>query len=169
MLTPAQLHAATAAVLDIKLAFIENFTKYVTWPPRTFETAASPFRACVIGNGAVSRVFDAYGKNIVNTHEIKTIRITSADDAAQCHFIYFSESADPALSKRVLKTVENVPVLTIGDVSGFINKGGIIKFKLMDKKLSFEINPAAARRSGLEISSRLLKLAIIVSERSEIE
>ena len=163
----ADAHAATASLQEVKFAFIENFTKYVTWPPLTFESSSSEFRACVVGNGTVSKAFEIHAKSIVNTHSIRSIRITSADEAPQCHFIYFGDSADGGLTKRVLKAVEGKPVLTIGEVPGFITKGGIIKFKQVEKKLAFEINPAAARQSGLEISSRLLKLATIVSERTE--
>ena len=159
--------AATATLQDVKFAFIENFTKYVTWPPLTFESSGSEFRACVVGNSAVSKAFELYAKSIVNTHSIKAIHITSSDEAPQCHFIYFGESAEGGLTKRALKAVEGKPVLTIGDMPGFIAKGGIIKFKQVDRKLAFEINPTAARQSGLEISSRLLKLATIVSEHTE--
>ena len=160
-------HAATASLQEVKFAFIENFTKYVTWPPLAFDSSSAEFRACVVGNGTVGKAFENYAKNMITTHSIKTIRITSADEASQCHFIYFGESAEGGVTKRVLKADEGKPVLTIGEVPGFIAKGGIIKFKQLERKLSFEINPAAARQSGLEISSRLLKLATIVSERTE--
>jgi len=40
-----------------------------------------------------------------------------------------------------------------------------INFYQEQNKVRFEINPAAARRAGLKISSQLLRLARIVAEQ----
>ena len=70
---------------------------------------------------------------------------------------------------RFLKTIEaGVPegmastVLTVSDTNGFAHQGVIINLIKVDNKIRFEINPAAAERAGLKISSHLLRLARIV-------
>jgi len=165
LLAPVSADAATAALLDVKFAYINNFTKYVTWPPKTFENDTSTFRACVVGDNALFDSFESYSREIVTTFKIRTMRIRNAADAEKCHFIYFGESSDPAMSGKILKSVERNPILTIGESPSFIHQGGIIRFVVADKKLAFEINPAAAKRSGLEVSFKILKLAKIVSEQ----
>ena len=40
----------------------------------------------------------------------------------------------------------------------------MINFFTEDNKLRFEVNPEAARRAGLEISARLLRLAGLVGD-----
>jgi hypothetical protein len=55
-------------------------------------------------------------------------------------------------------------VLTVGEVENFCHTGGIINLRKIGKNLRFEVNPAAADRAKLKISSQLLKLAIIVKE-----
>ena len=45
---------------------------------------------------------------------------------------------------------------------GFADGGGIINFIEENNKVRFEINAEAARRTGLNISSELLKLARLV-------
>jgi hypothetical protein len=56
--------------------------------------------------------------------------------------------------------------LLVGDSERFANRGGAIGFQIEDKKVHFEINPEAAKRAGLELSSQLLKLARIVKDES---
>jgi hypothetical protein len=53
-------------------------------------------------------------------------------------------------------------VLTVGETQGFADGGGIINFIEENNKIRFEINAEAARRTGLNISSELLKLARLV-------
>jgi hypothetical protein len=58
-----------------------------------------------------------------------------------------------------MRSLEGASILTIGDTAGFARQGVIINFYLENRKVRFEINAAAARRAGLTISSKLLKLA----------
>jgi hypothetical protein len=53
-------------------------------------------------------------------------------------------------------------VLTVGDTEGFTEAGGMINLTIVDQRVHFEINPDAARRAGMKISSKLLSLAKIV-------
>jgi hypothetical protein len=55
-----------------------------------------------------------------------------------------------------------LPILTVGDISGFSRDGGIVEFFLQTGKVRFDINLSAARHSRLKISSQLLKVARIV-------
>jgi hypothetical protein len=52
-----------------------------------------------------------------------------------------------------------LPVLTVSDVRGFANLGGIIEFRIIANKVRFDINVNAAESAGLIISSKLLSLA----------
>ena len=59
-------------------------------------------------------------------------------------------------------TVKGWNVLTVGDMDGFSQAGGIINFISVDSKIHFEINVDAAQSVGVKISSQLLKLARII-------
>ena len=56
--------------------------------------------------------------------------------------------------------------MTVGEAEGFAVKGGIINLTVEGNKVHFEVNRLAADRAGLRISSRLLSLAKIVTERN---
>ena len=74
---------------------------------------------------------------------------------------YFQRPEHDELA-AVLNRLDRRPVLTIGDSEGFARGGVIINLAKARGKIRFEINLEAAKRGGLSISSKLLKLATIV-------
>jgi hypothetical protein len=54
-------------------------------------------------------------------------------------------------------------VFTVADQEGFARAGGTANFFRADNRIRFEINPLAAKKAGLKISSRLLRLAKVVN------
>ena len=50
----------------------------------------------------------------------------------------------------------------MGETEGFAQRGGVINFTKVGDKIRFEINPEAAKRAQLKISSRLLRIATLV-------
>jgi hypothetical protein len=65
---------------------------------------------------------------------------------------------------QVINTVKDAPILTVGELPGFAPHGGIIGFVMEEGRVRFEINPKAAKRAGLTLSSKLLSLAKVVTE-----
>ena len=59
----------------------------------------------------------------------------------------------------IVRALSGLPVLTVGEIDGFLESGGIINFIMEDEKVRFEINNTSARESELEIRSKLLRLA----------
>ena len=73
-----------------------------------------------------------------------------------------SEQADGFIA-----AVAGKSVLTVGETEGFALSGGMIGFYNDDSKLRFEINRSLAESAKLRISSRLLRLARLVSSEGE--
>ena len=65
---------------------------------------------------------------------------------------------------ELLAVARSASALAVGESDGFATRGGVINFFTEDRKLRFEINPEAARSAGLKISSRLLRLAVLVGQ-----
>jgi hypothetical protein len=83
------------------------------------------------------------------------------EDISGCHILFIGYSAKDHLTE-LFKFVHKKPVLTISDMQGFANRGGMINFRRVKNYIRFEINAKAAQQAGLKISSQLLKLAIII-------
>lgn len=144
---------------DLKAAFIYNFAKFTTWPAASFTSAQAPLVMGLIGNEEVATALEAQLKaRLVAGHPIEVRKLTGPTVPADIHLIYIDARADemlPALSA----TFARAGLLTIGDSETFMNRGGMIRFVVEAERLHFQINPAAAERAGLKLSSQLLMLA----------
>ena len=92
-------------------------------------------------------------------------QLVAAQTANSCQILFVSGSEQVDTAK-ILRLLDGASVLTVGEVEQFAERGGIINFKTEDNKIRFEINPDAAKRAKLELSSQLLKLALIVRDRT---
>lgn len=75
-----------------------------------------------------------------------------------CQALYVDDS-QRAAAEELLPRLLAAPILTVTDSDGLADRGLMIEIRKRDLKLVFDVNLAATRRSGLELSSRLLKLA----------
>lgn len=147
---------------QIKAAFVTRFIKYITWPAEC-DLGNGKIQLCIIGQNPFGKATDmidgtAIGDNIVTARHIKSL-----DALKLCRIVFISPSDDTDLDK-VLNAIDKPGVLTISDTAGFARKGVIINFYTDKGKVRFEINVDAARRSNLQISSKLLRLASIVHD-----
>ncbi len=148
---------------ELKAAYLFNFAKFVAWPEDRFDSASASLVFCMVGedplNGALGKI--TTGRS-VQGREIEIQTFASPDAANSCH-ILFLENGASAQPTEVLKKYDGGGVLTVGESEGFAAVGGVANFFIDGKKVRFEINKQAAQDQGLKISSRLLKLARIVS------
>jgi len=79
------------------------------------------------------------------------------------HILFISASEKGKLS-NILAPLEGKPILTISDISHFIERGGMIGFEMDDNKVHFSINKGVADAAHLQFSSQVLKLANTVKE-----
>ncbi len=82
-----------------------------------------------------------------------------------CHILFISSSEESQL-KEILATLDKTSVLTVSDISQFTRRGGMIQFVVAANKVRFEVNVTSAERTGLILSSQLLKVAINVRRGS---
>ncbi len=149
---------------ELKAVFIYNFTKYIQWADsdtsRTFEIA-------VIGDSNIINPLKIIAeKKIVNNRKIIITHFQNIDDLRSCHILFISALKLNQLDE-ILQKVEHENILTISDSKGFAQKGVAINFILVADKVKFEINSRAFERTGLQVSSQLQKLAIMVEEEKQ--
>lgn len=147
---------------EVKAACLFNFGQFVEWPAAAFAATNSPLGIGVLG----ADPFGEYLNQIVQNETIKGRKVTiqssrRVEDLLSCHVLFISKSEKGRLP-QILAALGNTSVLTVGEVEGFAERGVMINFYLQGNKVRFEINPTAAQRQGLKISSQLLKLGKIV-------
>ncbi len=150
---------------ELKAAYLFNFAKFVEFPEKTFSSYKDPFIIGVYGNEAFLDVLQTIikGRTVYNRNVI-AIGISQPEDIVNCQIVYFSRIT---INQAMLffEYLGNKPVLTVADnVEYFCEKGGMINFTPQYSQKRFEINPNAAQRANLIISSKLLSLAKIVND-----
>lgn len=147
---------------QVKAAFLFNFVRYVEWPDEVFESDGSKVKICMLDaeefGSVVTQIVS--GKS-VGDRKVKVKSIRGLDSARDCHLIYVGGDATGRVSDLV-STLGSAPVFTVSDAEGFAEGGGMANFFRADSKIRFEMNPGAAKKSKLKISSRLLRLAKVV-------
>ena len=146
----------------VKAAFLYNFSHFITWPEHASRDDGK-FNLCVLGGDPFGKLLDALAGKSVQKYSLEIKRLDSLDLAQSCQLIFVSQTGAGDL-EYIMPALKDLPTLTVSDIEGFTARGGIIEFKLVDKKVRFNINIDAANHAGLTISSKLLSLATVVRD-----
>ncbi len=147
----------------VKATFLYHFAQFTEWEPGVFESDNSPLMLCILGEDPFGDALkDIENKNI-RGRPLFIRKCKDSKEISGCHILFVSPSEEGNLM-NILSDIKDQPCLTVSDLEGFTQLGGIIKFFIMENKVRFEINPDAADRSRIKISSRLLKIADIFRE-----
>jgi hypothetical protein len=163
-------HASWGAVseYDVKAALIYKISKFIRWPESAFAGSGGALRVCVVGRDDFGASIDSLNGQKVQGQLVQVERLPRPEQPMNACHIVFVGASERARLPSLLAALSAAPVLTISDIDGFAVQGGMVGFATHDGKLSFQINPAASARSGLEIGAQLLQLATLVGEpRSE--
>lgn len=144
----------------VKAAFLLNFAKFVTWPETTNPPATFPL--CVVGEDPFGAALNGVEEKQIGGQNVSLRRgLAIGDGLAQCRMLFIG-SSERANMTRIFKAIAGKSVVTVGDIEGFAQRGGMFEFKDQGGRLSFVINNAKAKESGLRISASLLSLALEV-------
>jgi len=147
---------------QLKAAFVYNFIQFVEWPDSAFAQSHGTFVVGVLTPSADDEICKAVeaaiaGK-IVNNRTLVIRHCPTLEQARECHLLLVTlqaakETAAAAKPRRAM--------LIVGEAETAIDAGAAIRLYSEGNRMRFEISPQAARRVGLKISAKLLKLARI--------
>ena len=129
--------APPATEEQLKAVFLFNFASFVEWPESTMPSAGEPFSICTLGE----QPFGA-----------------ALEEACRGEKV-FGRDHDASIAD-VLSALKRRGVLTVGESDRFASAGGMIRFRVVQSRVRFEIDSQAAEAAGLRVSSHLMKLAV---------
>lgn len=140
----------------VKAAFVLNFIKFTAWPDQRATDSGTLTLCATEGHPLDGQL------HVLEGRDVRGLRVSvvhrPADGVPACDVVFVTRT-DAATLDALQHAVAGRPVLTISDQPGFIDRGGMIEMKLIAGRTRFDINLAAARASGLTLSSQLLQLA----------
>jgi hypothetical protein len=157
----AEQRTATAED-DIKAAFLFNFTKFVEWPATD---RTRPFRICTVAEPAFGTAVErTIAGETAGGRPIEHVTPPTPDAARSCHMLFVGRVENDRL-ERWLAAVRGAPMLVVGESRAAWDRGAHINFVVDENRVKFDVNPDAASRAGLTVSSKLLRVARTVAAR----
>lgn len=158
-----------ATEYEVKAAFIYNFARFAEWPASAFEHPDDPIRLCIWGDDSFGDILEetVRGKTVA-LHPLVVSHIAAAAKARDCHIVFIGRSHAAQLGP-VIEAVRDLPVMTIADMEGAVQRGAILSFTLQEGRVRFAVNADSAKRSGLALSSQLIKLATVVAKETPVQ
>jgi len=151
---------------ELKAVFLFNFTQFVEWPADAFTHRSAPFIIGVYGPDIFGKHLDEAVRNErVDGHPIRVLPVSSVAEISHCHMLFVNKSQLSEFYSLQLQ-LRGLTILTVSDGGDFCKSGGTIGFIQDKNKIRLQINMDAAADAGLKISSKLLRLAEIVSPKS---
>jgi hypothetical protein len=158
--------SASPVEYRVKAAFLYNFTKFIEWPADG-EGKAQPFRVGILGEDFFGDEIKGLTDKTVGDRKMTVQRYPAWDDRVKESDILFISGSEEMNLTEIIRRLDGIPVLTVGDTAAYAKRGVMINFFMEDNKVRFKINLKQAQRAGFKISSRLLKLAVILDDPAQ--
>ena len=150
----------------VKVALVYNFARFCEWPDGAFENDQSNLRVVVYGDRSLEPIFFALDGMQVGERRIEVFLAETPDNIPQCHLLFLAKTERDDWP-QIVAVLGKAPVLTVGEMNGFLESSGVLNLHLNKNKVSFEVNLDQARVNNIDISSRILKLASSVVSKNK--
>ena len=143
---------------DLKAAYIFNFIQFVEWPA-DIPRETKDWNLCVSAFSPLLRSLSALESRPLPNGQIIRTRFIDTSDVRDCRMLVLQQADMERLSKLPYPVLGSLGLLTLSDDPLAIRTGVMIALSEQGGRIIFDINATAARKAGLTISSRLLRLA----------
>jgi YfiR/HmsC-like len=147
---------------QLKAGYLFNFFKFVEFPDELFGDARAPIVLGIVGESPLGPYLQqvAVGKT-VRGRDLVIRKYRVGEDLRGANILFIGASEKDRLP-QILAGLQGSNVLTIADLDGFLELGGMIRFASDKGGARFAINLNATSRTKVRISSKVLSLAHVV-------
>ena len=145
------------ARVKAKLAY--NMARFTQWPGEAFPTPTAPLLLCLLQRSeTLAAAFTELEGLTVGGHPVK-VEFHPSKELKECHVVFMHESVSNTRVTSALADLAGSPVLTIGDMARFADRGGMVELVIVNDAIRFDVNLKELRSAQLALSSQVLKLA----------
>jgi hypothetical protein len=155
--SPARAQEEGSREYPIKAAFVYNFLKYIDFPAGSVSNTVT---IGIVGADPSGGAFDALNGKVVDGKTLIVKHLGDHYDFTGVNVVFVPNSEREHLRQVIANG--HPGLLTVGESPGFAQEGGVINFIPAANRVRFQINPDAATKEELRVSSQLLRLADIV-------
>ena len=165
LVTAPEGHAQDALPeYQVKAAYLFNFLKFVEWPGDAFADSLAPIVIGIVGDDPFgSALPEVIVGKTVQGRDLVIRRYHAGEDLRGASILFISASEKKRLP-QILAGLHGSSVITVADMDGFLDGGGMIQFLSENDRVRFAINVEATTQAKLKMSSKLLSLAHVVGK-----
>lgn len=155
LLQQVPARAATSEA-QVKAAYIYKLASFVRWPDNA--VATSQFTLCVNGRRDVAAALQQLVRGQrIGGQAVAVVQLNGTEQAGACRVLFVGSRGSAA--NDLLAATETDPILTICDRSNG-SRGCVIEFVQRDGRVRFALDRARAERRRLELSAKLVDVAV---------
>ena len=141
----------------IKSGFIYNFARYSEG--QWFDSSVmKSYNICSFNAQFVQTAKKTLNNRHIKNVPVSVLLITSQEDNTDhCHTLFISKE-DTQKWGYLSKYQSRKHIMLVGEFENFILTGGHINFFTAGGKIRFEVNPDKLKQSGIQMSSKVLRL-----------
>lgn len=143
---------------QIKAVYLTHFAELTDWPEKFKHDTI--FTICLYGQPLLAPFLEELSPELINNKQLEIVLINSLEIQNNCRIIYFNDTDFIESEQEILTSYHEV--VLVGNSRQFVKNGGSISFVLERNKIKLIINLSQIRRSGLDISSKLLRIAEVI-------
>ena len=144
---------------SLRAAYLFNFARYTEWPATALPTNAA-LTICTDDEAVGAALTEAVTGKSINNHPLAARHLAGAADAKGCQVTYLRRLS-VAEVRRLSPGFASASVFTVVDSAELMRAGAVAHFFIEDRRLRFAIHLPHATSAGLQLSSRLLSLAVV--------
>lgn len=151
--------AESRSEYQIKAAYLINVARFVEWLQPASKAA---FHFCLVGRDPFGEILgDLIAGKTIDKRPLQIRRIAGISELEACDVV-FLPATEMYRFNSLTASLAGRSVLTVGEAKGFAARGGVVNLVTEEEHVRMEINPEAAARARLKVSSRLMQLAKVV-------
>jgi hypothetical protein len=141
----------------IKAAFVFDMLKATQWP----KGGSGRLVLCVLGRDPFGAAWRSIDGRPLGKGKLDVVPIHGGSDFAGCHALFVSTS-ERARWPQIRGAIGVRPILTLSEMTGFAQDGGMVALMTVENRLRFDVNLKAVRKAGLSIDTDALEQANMV-------
>lgn len=164
LVVPFCLHTSAQSVDEytLKAIWMGKFTYFIDWPADSTNKLDFFTIATLSPTPLSDRLETIYNEHKIWNKPVRVMHLNTTSIDSNIQILYIPPLESEEAINNIIESTKNKNILLISDTEGYAELGVHINFFMDDKRVRFEINESAMRKSDFFISYRLLNIADII-------
>jgi hypothetical protein len=147
----------------LEAVFIGRFASYIEWPAKPREN----FVITLLDDNPFGQLLDdLYQDKRIHNKPIALRYANRLEQVGETDVLFITLTSYSA-RLTAIRYAQKHGILTISEIKGFAESGGVIQLDFVEQKPRIKINHAVAVKSGLKIGAPLLSIANVLREEKQ--